>query len=259
MVVTHNGPLTRRQSVHVVDLTASTAEGPAAAASWSALELHGLHGWERPAVHVLVARGRTPAPLSPLPAVLHESRRFGASDVRSAHGVPATTVERSAVDAAAWSARPRTACGVLAAVVQQRLSTPERLLCTLQEAGQVRHRQILRSALSDMVGGAQAVSELDFLRFCRRHGLGRPSAQNVRIDAEGRRRYLDATLRSHSGRPVHIEIDGALHLAVANYWADMRRSNDLLLGDVALFRFPSFAVHADDPIVVRQLRQALAR
>ncbi|HVI38403.1 MAG TPA: hypothetical protein VM684_19350, partial [Gaiellales bacterium] len=167
------------------------------------------------------------------------------------------SVERALVDAAVWSRRPRTACGILAAGVQQRLSSATRLLAELERAGAVRHRGLLRHALLDIDGGAQAVSEIDFIRFCARNGLPRPKHQIVRRDANGRRRYLDATLVGPSGRVVRVEIDGALHLVVQNYWSDMYRGNDLSIARETALRFPTFVIYADDPDALDQLRRAL--
>ncbi|MGN6474251.1 MAG: hypothetical protein ACTHK4_11475, partial [Mycobacteriales bacterium] len=138
-----------------------------------------------------------------------------------------------------------------------RLTTADRLLQELGAAGSVRHRRLLEAALCDIGGGAQAVSELDFIRYCRRHGLPQPALQTVRLDASGRRRYLDATLRGRNGKTVHVEIDGALHLVVDNYWRDMARGNELVIGNERLLRFPSYVIHGNDSYAADQLRRAL--
>jgi hypothetical protein len=187
---------------------------------------------------------------------VHESRRFSAQDIHPSRTPPQVGIERALVDTAVWSPPPRTACGVLAAGVQQRLTTAPRLREMLESAGNVRHRKLLLAVLADIEGGAQAVSELDFLRFCRRHGLPRPQLQ-TRLDTAGRRRYLDATFRRQDGRMIGVEIDGAAHLIVATYWRDMRRLNDLVIDGRRILRFPSAAIHADDPDAVLQLRTAL--
>jgi hypothetical protein len=111
--------------------------------------------------------------------------------------------------------------------------------------------------LIDIAGGAQAVSEIDFLRFCRRNGFPRPLLQVVRRDSAGRRRYLDATLKGPTGRIVRVEIDGALHLLVRRYWDDMSRGNELSIAGELLLRFPSFVIHDDDSNAVAQLARAL--
>jgi hypothetical protein len=145
----------------------------------------------------------------------------------------------------------------LAAGVQQRLTTAQRLLTELESAGAIRYRRLLKRALIDIAGGAQAVSEIDFLRFCRRHGLPRPTLQVVRHDASGRRRYLDATLVGPTGKVVRVEIDGSLHLLVRRYWDDMARGNELVIGGETTLRFASVAIYGDDPLVLDQLRRAL--
>lgn len=166
-------------------------------------------------------------------------------------------IERALIDGASWSPRARAACGLLAAGVQQRLTVADRLLAELSIAGAIRYRRMLRSALLDIAGGADAVSEMDFIRFCKRNGLPRPTHQVVRPDSNGRRRYLDATLVGPTGTVVRVEIDGALHLLVRSYWDDMARGNDLsIAGEVAL-RFPSVVIHDNDPHAVDQLRRAL--
>ncbi|MBV9290948.1 MAG: hypothetical protein JO222_00750 [Frankiales bacterium] len=187
---------------------------------------------------------------------VHESRRFAAADIHGSKSPPMVTIERALVDAAAWSRSPRTACGLLAARVQQRLTTAERLVEMLSSVGRVRHRKLLARVLVDIAGGAQAVSETDFLRFCARHGLPRPSLQ-VRHDLNGRRRYLDATFARRDGKAVRVEIDGAAHLVVSSYWSDMVRQNDFTLREKPLLRFPSAYIHADDPVALEQLREAL--
>lgn len=121
----------------------------------------------------------------------------------------------------------------------------------------MQHRRLLSAVLNDIEGGAQAMSEVAFLRFCRRNRLPRPVLQAVRLDRHGKRRYLDATFKRRDGRLLRVEIDGALHLVVRTYWDDMSRGNELVIGDERLLRFPSYVVHASDPVAVDQLRRAL--
>ena len=253
VIALHNGELTQRQSWWAAVLA---AEGPSALAGRTAAEAHGLLGWEAEAVHVVIQRG---AKVNRVPGVhvkVHESRRFTGEDIHESKSPPMVTVERALIDAAAWSRSPRTACGLLAAGVQQRLTTAERLTEMLASVGRVRHRRLLGRVLMDIAGGAQAVSEVDFLRFCARHGMPRPTLQ-VRRDVNGRRRYLDAVFRRADGQTVRVEIDGAAHLVVSTYWSDMVRHNDFTLHREPLLRFPSAYIHAADPVAVAQLRAAL--
>lgn len=254
VVVMHNGPLTRAQQQAVAVLAGG---GVCALAARSAAANAGLAGWEAELVEVVVPRGTTYPRLALAQVKVHESRRFTVDDVHPAAWPPRVRLERAVIDAAAWSTRPRTACGVVAAAVQQRLTDADRLREELDKAGKVRHHRLLGAVLSDIGGGAHAVSELDFLRFCRRNGLPMPTHQAVRRDSRGRRRYLDATLVGPRGRVVRVEIDGALHLVVQTYWADMYRGNDLSIDKETALRFPSFVIYANDPEALEQLRRAL--
>lgn len=215
---THTDQLRWLAVLHAADRTGSTA----ALCAWTALEVGGLTGFDSPAVHVLVRRG---AHVPPLPALrVHESRRFEViRDLHPSSLPPRTTLERAAIDAGAWSTSARRACGLLAAVVQQRLSTPERLRACLDVAGKVRHRRILAATLDDVAGGAHSMAEIDVGRACRSVGLVEPRRQRERRDRSGRRRYLDCEWRLADGRVVVLEVDGSQHLDAAQWVADMPR------------------------------------
>lgn len=115
--------------------------------------------------------------------------------------------------AAASFSSSRSACGILAAAVQQRLIDAETLQGSLEASSRLRHRRILLNAMQDILGGAQALSEIDFVRLCRRARLPPAEQQRVRCDSLGRRRFLDASWRLPDGRLLVAEVDGALHLS----------------------------------------------
>lgn len=250
----HNGPLTPAQQRAAVVLNGGRA---AVLAAWTALELLGLRGWERPEIHVLLPRGARPPSFGELPVVVHQSRRMP-DRARVRYGLPVADAARSAVDAAAWSATDRLACAVLAAAVRQRLVRPSALRRELEDCARRPRRRLLLGVVADIAGGAHALSELDFRRFCRRHGLPRPTGQQMRRDRRGVRRYLDAGFVTASGRRLRVEVDGSVHLSAATYADDMFRGNALVLVDELVLRFPSWAIRADDPQAVEQLRAALA-
>lgn len=256
VVVTHNGPLTRAQQLWVAVLNAGD---PAALAGRSAAEHAGLQGWSSPLVHVVVPRGRhvPKLPTSRVDIRVHESRRFGAEDVHPTRTPPQTRIARSVVDAATWTRNARSACGLLAAAVQQRLTTAEALTAELDAAGRIRHHSLLRRMAVDIGGGAHAVSETDFTNLCRRYGLPEPERQVVRTEAGGRRRYLDNVLRGPDGREVVVEVDGALHLLPTTYWDDMSRDNELVIDGRRRLRFPTVAMWVDADRVAAQLARAL--
>jgi hypothetical protein len=248
--VLHNGPLTERQRWWVATLAVGPLAGRTAMSAW------GVTGWPSDHVEVLVARGSTPELPMGIRLKVHESRRFSSDHVHPAREPQRVPIERAAIDAAAWTPKPRHACGLLAAVVQQRKTTAPKLLEELRGAGAVRHVRVLRAGLHDLAGGAEALSEVDLARVCRRYGLIVPERQVIRLDPSGRRRYLDARVSAPNGRSVLVEVDGALHLLVSSYWQDMQRLNEMVIGGNRVLRFPSVALHVDEETVGNQLRRA---
>ena len=115
----------------------------------------------------------------------------------------------------------------------------------------------MRLAVDDVGQGAQALSEIDLGRLCRRYGLPQPVRQAVRADRYGRRRYVDAEWISRSGRTIVAEVDGALHLAPRRWWDDQLRQNELVLTGDLVLRFPSVIVRHEQQIVAGQLGRAL--
>jgi hypothetical protein len=249
----HNSPLTVAQQRWAAVLAAGPDTG---LGGRTALELAGLKNWADDAVHVVAPAGTRVPSLDDVPLVLHQSRTLRTHHVVDA-GPRRTTVPRAAIDAAAWSRSSRTAAGLLAAVVQQKLATAGQIADALAEAGPIRHARILRSAVCDISGGAQALSEIDFGRLCRNYGLGKPQRQVLRTDADGRRRYLDALLTGPDGREVGIEIDGAHHMASEQWDRDLDRGNELTIAGTAVLHFTTSTVRLEPWRVARQIRQAL--
>lgn len=253
VVVLHTGPLSQEQRWWVAVLSS----GPTVAlASESALRAAGatLLG-DEDQVHVIVPRGGRGSDLDWV--TVHESRRFCGDDIHPVRRPLTVRLERAAVDAASWARGDRRACGLLLAMVQQRLTTPGRLATELRAAGAIRRRSLLTKVLIDAAGGAQALTEVDLGGICRRHGLPEPERQVIRVDKRGKRRWLDAVLRASSGCQVVAEIDGAVHLLPATYWEDMARGNELVISGDRVLRFPSVALYLNEAVVADQLRRAL--
>jgi hypothetical protein len=250
-VVLHNGPLTRAERWRAAVLNC----GPRAVlASHSAAEALGLAGWERDELHVLAPAG-VPAPRAvPLPIVLHRTSR----PTRTTAGGECQELPDALLLAASGFRSPRPACGILAAGVQQRLVTPAALRTALRRAVRVRHRAALLAAVADIAMGAGALSEIDFVRLCRRNGLPVPVQQRVRVEPSGQRRYLDAEWDLPDGRRVVAEVDGALHIVVRRWWSDQLRQNEIAIRrGTTVLRFPSVVVRTEERLVVDQLRRAL--
>jgi hypothetical protein len=251
-VVLHNATPSRSELREI----ALVLLGPrAATTSFTALEQWGLEGWSRDPIHVLVPRGAR-VRRSDLSIRIHYTDRWSASaihDVRRLH-----RVSPAAVLAASSFTEPRPACGILAAVVQQRLARASQLVDALLAEPRVRHRAVMLAAARDIEQGAHALSEIDFVRLCRSAGLPPPTRQAVRRDASGRRRYLDAEWPLRGGRRLVVEVDGALHLIVRRWWDDQLRQNDIMLSGDVLLRFPSAVVRCEPALVIDQLRRALS-
>jgi hypothetical protein len=257
VVALHLGELTTAARRWAVVLNSGA---DAALGAWTALDVWGLRGWERSTTHVVVARGCDPPALPPDVGniKLHESRRHQRDHVRRKDGLPVHSIERAAVDAGAWSPSARAACGLLAATVQQQLTTANRLLTELDSVGRVRHRRVMRAALADIAGGSQALSEIDFVRFCRARGLPEPVRQVVRRDLSGRRRYLDVEWRLPDGRRLSVEIDGIGHLDAARWYDDLLRTAELVAtGSSDPLRLPALAVRLEPDRVERIIRALL--
>jgi hypothetical protein len=248
-VIRHNGapsPQELRQAALIV-------LGPRSRlTSFTALEEAGLEGWTRTPIHVLLPRGARIRRPEQLDLRLHFTDRWD-----ELVGEGQATRAHSALLAAASFATVRPACGLIAATVQQGLLRPADLSTELMNATRLRHRRALTAATHDIEQGAHALSEIDFARLCRRHGLPEPRRQAVRREPSGRRRYVDAEWRGRSGRRVVAEVDGALHLIARRWWDDQLRQNELVIANDAVLRFPTVVVRSDPALVADQLRRAL--
>ncbi|MFC4106803.1 endonuclease domain-containing protein [Micromonospora zhanjiangensis] len=257
LLISHTGPLTEDQ----YRWAAVLAAGPdAVLAGLAAARAGGLRGnWRDAPIDVLVPYHRRAADLLRrlpigLPAVrVHRTRHLPDCDLQ--RGRPdRTSMARSLVDAAQWARDDDTAQAVLAAGWQQRRVTPAELRAVADRMPSLpRHRLVLRT-VADLAGGAEALSELDLLRLCRRHRLPVPDLQERRVDASGRVRYLDARWRRWR---LHVEIDGAHHMEVRQWAADLRRQNDIWIAGDRILRFTAFEVRRHPARVADQLRAAL--
>ncbi|QDW62245.1 hypothetical protein [Oerskovia sp. KBS0722] len=255
VLVLYSGPLSPDTRLWLGVLAATA---PAAIGAWTGLALHGLRGWERPGMHLVVRRGSRPPRLAGF--VVHESRRPAPEDIESRRGLPVHRVERCAIDAAAWQTSPRTAVGLLAAVVQQRLTTPERLWEQLDRVGKVRFHRLMRASIADIRGGADALSEIDFSALCDEHGFPSPHRQVRRQDARGLWRFLDAEWDLPGGRRLVVEIDGIGHMEATRWYDDLLRGAELGPDEgTVTIRLPAAAARIEPLRVVRILERYLQR
>jgi very-short-patch-repair endonuclease len=250
VLVTHSGPLTHLQRVW----SAVESVGPPVfLAGATAATLDGLAGFPADRISLVVPAGRQPGPRTGV--TIHRSTILGTADVHPTRQPPRTRLERSLIDMASWAKSDNGARAVLAAAVQQRLTTVELLRAALQRAG-ARHRStLIAQTLDDIAGGAHSVAELDFRRLERRYRLPTGLFQ-AQADFEGRRRYLDVWYEQWR---VWVEIDGSHHWEVRQWWDDLDRQNAGVLDDRLILRFPAHVLRDSPEKVAAQIAEALRR
>ena len=138
-------------------------------------------------------------------------------------GIPSARLEPALLLWAGYDAAPRPAVGVLAAAVQQRLTSATRLLEWVDGLFPLRRAKLFRSALSDIDAGAHSTAELDVGRMCRRFAMPLPARQTHRRDRGGRVRWTDCEWDLPDGTIVVLEVEGAAHMEVRQWEADLRR------------------------------------
>ena len=230
-VVTHNSTPTRAQWRWVAVLD---NRGPARSPA-SALEVGGSPSSARAGlIHVVVQRG---ARYHRFPGVkVHESRRFSPADVVVARGFPASG-RPVGHRRGRWQPFPRYACGVLAAVVQQRICSARDLDAALQTVGRVRHKQAMRLAVDDISGGAEALSEIDVADDVPPL---RPATATAAAASGGTGRAAGGTSTAsgscEDGRVVVLEVDGSHHVEVEHWEADMKRERGIVISRRTVLR-----------------------
>ncbi|GAA1826027.1 DUF559 domain-containing protein [Luedemannella flava] len=250
--VAHNAPLTEEQRLWVAVLAVGGSE-PALLGGLTALRANGLSGFERPTVHVLLPADRQ-LTLPPTDVLVHRTSTLVARDINAVRRPPRTAPGRSVVEAGAWARSDREARAIVAAAFQQWLVRFDDVADALERMPRSRRRRLVLATARDAARGATSLGELEFLDAIRAAGLPEPESQHVRVDASGRRRYLDFYFaRWH----VHVEIDGSHHLDVRQAWADMARQNEVWRRGDRVLRFPTWLVREQPETVVAELRAAL--
>ncbi|UDY23077.1 endonuclease domain-containing protein [Nocardioides sp. Kera G14] len=219
-----------------------------------AATLGGLRNWDRDVITVLVPYSRN------LPRRL-EGYRF----VRSKRDLPnlqSTEIDvptcrpRAAVLLFAAEERSeRSALGILAATIQQRLATAPELLTELEALGRIRRAPVMRRALEEFGGGIQSVSELDVARLCKKFGITEPLRQVKRRDADGRVRFTDCEWPLSDGRILVLEVDGAFHMEVEQWEDDLARQRALSADGRVIIRCTSRELRDTPEVIARDLKR----
>jgi very-short-patch-repair endonuclease len=211
----------------------------------------GLRGWQRQSIHVVVPMGVNVPAVNGL--VVHHTRQLTESDLVTRPAAPRmTTTARSAVDAARWESRPRTAAGLVLAVIQQRLATPDELMRCTARLGWPKNSTAIRAAILDGSGGADSWAEVEVARIVERAGLPRPRRQVVVETIDGPRR-VDLAVTLADGGVLVIEVDGAHHLDSAVRLADAAKDMAVIAAGSAVLRLPVGVIRSDPDRVLAQL------
>jgi hypothetical protein len=128
---------------------------------------------------------------------------------------------------AGYDAAPRTAHALVAASVQQRLTTAERMLEWVDTLRPLRRAKAFRATLSDVAGGAHSGAELAVAAMCRRFGFAQPHRQRSRPDRTGRQRWTDCEWDLPDGSTLVLEVDGSFHMEVQHWADDLKRARRL--------------------------------
>jgi hypothetical protein len=259
VAVLHTGEITPRQGAWAAVLHG----GPQAHLSGdAALRELGMKRLVVSSYDVVVPHRRTVVPSwlaggSPVtPHRLRQSERWSSSQ----RGLPLLSVHACVLHAAAWATSDRWAEHRLASAVQQRKTVPSLLRPVLAQMPKHPRLALVRDVLDDLELGARARSELDFLRFCRAHGLPEPDVLQLQVRTGQTSRYLDAYYRRQR---LALEIDGAYHLLVETWDADALRSLELAVARVGsgenLVRLTASNLRHDGAKVAALLRPLLLR
>ncbi|MFT4010806.1 MAG: hypothetical protein QM655_12285 [Nocardioidaceae bacterium] len=227
-VVTHTGPLLRIQQIWAGVLTAGD---DAMLCGLSALELAGLKGWGRERDTILVGKSRR---VPELPGIVFvESRRDLARWRRKSRGLPLLDPAAAAILWSAYESSERSALGLLAAVIQQRVTGARQLEQAIGDLTPIRRAKPMLQAIADFHGGSQSLAERDVLRLLRAAGVPPPQRQVKRQAPDGRARFTDLEWILADGRTLILEVDGGFHLDAGQWADDIARERELLsTGDV---------------------------
>lgn len=216
-------------------------------------QLHGLKRWDGHDVTVLVDHRRTLEPVEGIRFV--RTRRPLRLLLASTSPLPMCQLEPAVLLVAAYEVSPRAGQGLIAATVQQGLTTVARLEHWLGELRPLHRAPLFRETLAGISGGAQSVGELDINRVCRDFVLPLPTRQVKRRDAAGRLRFTDCEWDLPGGYVAVLEIDGGFHMLVEHWEDDMVRERGLVDPKRMVLRCTTRELRDDPRPVVSDLRR----
>lgn len=250
VIATTTGEPTRQQLMWIGVLHAGA---PALLGGLSAAECLGLTRWHRDEITVLVPYAND-VQTDP-PGVRYVRTRRSLPSLRVAgRALPTCRLEPAILLFAAADRSRRTAQAVLAAAVQQQLTTPALLGVWLDRLRPLHKAPLLRATLAEMAGGAQSLAEIDIARLCRMFRLAPPLRQVRRRDTTGRLRFTDCEWRLPDGRTLILEVDGGFHMEVEHWEDDLARQRALSATDRVMVRCTARELRDEPERIARDLR-----
>lgn len=216
----------------------------------SALIASGLEHFTEDTIRVSVPRGVLARRADGVE--IRQTRRLAAGDVAPS-GIPRTRPEVAGVRAALWARSDKQAALLLTMVVQQRLTTAERLGAQAMRVSRDGRRLLITAVISDLLGGVRSLGEHEFAQMCRARGLPEPSRQVVRRAPDGRW-YLDVCWEEWG---VVVEVDGIQHEWAVNVVADALRHNAIALERAIVLRLPLLGLRVAPDGFFEQIVEAL--
>jgi hypothetical protein len=250
VVVMHTGGLTDEEALWLGVLHAGDGAvlSHLTAAKWAGLRWTGGD-----TIDVMTPRGDAVLPLRGYR--FHQTRRPYPRWLKPVAGPPRLPIEYAALLAAERDRNVRRALGLIVACVQQQLTTAERFGCAIPRIRKLRRGKTFAAVLDDIAGGAQSFAEINVGRLCEAAGLMAPTRQVVRLDKDGRRRYLDCVWVLPDGRVVVLEVDGSFHAEVIAWWTDMKRERSVVIQGDTVLRCSSIELRLEPGDVMADLRR----
>ncbi len=214
----------------------------------TALEAHGMTGWEPERAHLLVAHGLKVPSATGL--VVHHSRRVALDGAVLRRGLRCEPAARAVVSAVDRIAQERRALGLVLASVQQRIAAPKDI--TAQLHGRVRHAAAIRRILADADAGADSLREVDLARLVRRAGFTAYRRQ-VRVQTMDGPRPYDLGVELADGTLLLIEADGVHHLDPRVREADAAKDAAAAALGHRVIRIPVQVMGQHEARIVQQL------
>ena len=168
---------------------------------------------------------------------------------------PRVRIEHAVLDVANRENRPEAVCDVVLRVLQQRLSTAQRMATCLASRSRHRWRALITELLAESADGVHSPLERRYLRDVERpHGLPRAARNRPERDADGRRRYRD--VRYEPWRLI-VELDGREAHPVDEAFRDLRRDNAVVLSGEGVLHYGWRDVTGRACLVAAQVALAL--